>query len=143
MKSFSRKLRIEHLEDRRPLAADFNGDATVDEFDLRNWQAGYGTVQAAPAQGDADGDADVDGRDFLQWQRQFGPQQNNLIAYRPQGVYDPDDTSTPDPNYDTFPKRPVSEQDEFSNTLGPGIRINYDDDNTSGVPDATEIGAIT
>lgn len=37
-----RKLSIEHLEDRRVMAADFNGDETVDAFDLRDWTANFG-----------------------------------------------------------------------------------------------------
>jgi hypothetical protein len=143
-----RKFAIERLEDRLALAADFNEDATVDEFDLRSWQAGYSEVQAAPTQGDADSDGDVDGRDFLEWQRQFGPQQNNLIAYRPQSVQDPNDP-VDGAIYDRpttggypggFPKRPVREQDETSNFIGPGIRINWDDDNNSGVDDVNESG---
>jgi hypothetical protein len=69
---------------------------------------------------------------------------SNLTAYRPQGIYDLDDNSTPDPIYDPFPKRPVSEQDEFHNALGPGIRINGDDDDQNGIADFTESGtAIT
>jgi hypothetical protein len=137
---WQRKLNIERLEDRRVLAADFNGDETVDEFDLRDWTANFGSTSATSEQGDADGDADVDGSDVLQWQRDLGPIQNNLIAYRPQSVYNPNAVETPAPIYDTFPKRPVSAQDETSNTLGPGIRINHDDDNNSGLDDWNEIG---
>ena len=67
------------------MAADFNGDATVDNFDLDAWKFGFGAVAGATqAQGDTDGDADVDGADFLEWQRDLGPTKNNLIAYRPQ-----------------------------------------------------------
>lgn len=65
----------------------------------------------------------------------------NLTAYRPQGVYDPDDNSTPEPMYDPFPKRPVPEQIEADNERGPGIRINHDDDDNSGVPDVAQTGA--
>jgi hypothetical protein len=134
-----RKLTFERLEARRVLAADFNADATVDDLDLRNWRAGFGTVgTAAPEQGDSDGDMDVDGMDFLDWQRGFGPTQNNLIAYRPQG---PQPENPPDaPRYTPFPKRPVSEVFEFDAMLGPGIRTNDDDDDLNGFPDASDIG---
>lgn len=65
----------------------------------------------------------------------------NLTAYRPQGVYDPDDTSTPSPKYDPFPRRPVREQDEGHPDFGPGIRINNDDDDNNGVADRFQTGA--
>jgi hypothetical protein len=66
---------------------------------------------------------------------------SNLTAYRPQGVYDPDDTSTPNPKYDPFPRRPVREQDEGHPDFGPGIRINNDDDDNNGVSDRFQTGA--
>jgi hypothetical protein len=134
-----RKLFFERLENRRVLAADFNGDDTVDDLDLRDWTANFGATSATAEQGDADGDADVDGVDFLQWQRDLGPTRNNLIAYRPQGLHDLTNP-TDAPVYDTFRKSPVKEVDETSNTLGPGIRINLDDDNTNAIPDANESG---
>lgn len=68
--------------------------------------------------------------------------QSNLTAFRPQGVYDPDDTLTPNPIYDPFPKRPVRWQDETSSILGPGIRINNDDDDNNGVRDRLQTGSI-
>ncbi|HMO84216.1 MAG TPA: hypothetical protein PKC18_04760 [Lacipirellulaceae bacterium] len=136
-----RKLRIENLEDRRVLSADFNGDATVDNFDLAIWAFGYGMeTTATGAQGDADGDGNVDGNDFLVFQRQLGPTKNNLIAYRPQSVQDPDDPID-GPIYAPFPKKPVRELDEAHNTLGPGIRINHDDDDNNGTPDALQVVA--
>lgn len=56
-----------------PLAADFDEDGDVDDWDLKAWQMGYGATSAAEHYlGDADGDGDVDGRDFLTWQRQYG-----------------------------------------------------------------------
>lgn len=64
---------------------------------------------------------------------------SNLTAYRPQQVHDLESPADA-PAYDPFPKRRVLEQDENSNTLGPGIRINFDDDNNSGVADAFESG---
>jgi len=76
----------------------------------------------------------------------------NLTAYRPQSVHDP--VSAPNaPIYDRpttggqtagFPKKEVLEQDELSTTLGPGIRVNLDDDNLNGIADASplELGAI-
>lgn len=67
--------------------------------------------------------------------------ESNMTAYRPQGVYDPDDTSTPNPMYDPFPRRPVRNQDEGHPDLGPGIRINNDDDDSSGVSDRFQTGA--
>jgi hypothetical protein len=70
---FSRSLHIEHLEDRRTLAADnadFNDSGMIDALDLPIWQSGYGTSDLAlQSEGDADGDQDIDGRDFLIWQR--------------------------------------------------------------------------
>jgi len=66
---------------------------------------------------------------------------SNLTVYRPQGVYDPDDNSTPSPIYDPFPKRPVPELREADSVLGPGIRINNDDDNNNGIRDRFETGA--
>lgn len=62
----------------------------------------------------------------------------NLTAYRPQGVYDPDDTSTPNPMYHPFPRRPVDEFDEGHHEVGPGIRINTDDDDNNGIPDSQQ-----
>jgi len=50
------------------LAGDFNGDGTVDNLDLSDWNLAYGST----AGGDADGDGDTDGNDFLVWQQQFG-----------------------------------------------------------------------
>lgn len=50
------------------LAADFNGDGTVDNLDLVSWNLALGST----AGGDADGDGDTDGADFLIWQQQFG-----------------------------------------------------------------------
>lgn len=61
------------------------------------------------------------------------------MAYRPQAVHDPGNLIDA-PIYDTFPKRPVRDQDETSNTLGPGIRINWDDDNNNGTEDFAESG---
>ena len=129
-----RKLFIEHLEDRRVLAADFNGDDTVDSIDLDRWKGGFGTSgTAAVSQGDADGDMNVDGSDVLQWQRGLGPTRNQLIAYRPQFVQD--ETPIPAPRYQPLVKTPVREADETSNTLGPGVRVNWDDDNNNGMAD--------
>lgn len=136
----NRRLRLERLEDRRVLAADFNGDNTVDELDLQRFEFGFGiTGTATPGQGDANGDGNVDGSDFLQWQREAGPKQPNLIAYRPQGIHDV--TNPMDaPIYDPLPKTPVREVDETDNEAGPGIRVNLDDDNANGIADAQENG---
>ena len=49
------------------LSADFDFDTDVDQFDLAEWQAAFGTTSS----GDADGDGDSDGADFLIWQRSF------------------------------------------------------------------------
>ncbi|MEX2171116.1 MAG: fibronectin type III domain-containing protein [Pirellulales bacterium] len=65
--------------------------------------------------------------------------QSNLTAYRPQAIHDSNNLVDA-PIYDTFPKRPVREQDEGSNTLGPGIRMNFDDDNINGIEDVAESG---
>jgi len=65
--------------------------------------------------------------------------QSNLTAFRPQTVQDPNNPVN-GPIYHRptgvdlgglpggFPKRPVLEPDEFSSTLGPGIRMNTDPD---------------
>lgn len=135
-----RKLRVECLKDRRVMAADFNGDDTADALDLNLWKANFGKTVLAGQNGDANGDSVVDGNDFMQWQREYGAKRNQLIAYRPQGVYDPIEPPVDAPRYNPFPKRPVREADEMSNTLGPGIRINLDDDNLNGTPDAHEDG---
>ena len=66
--------------------------------------------------------------------------QSNLTAFRPQSVQDPDnpvnraiyDRPTDGGFPGGFPKRPVLEPDEFSSTLGPGIRINTDFDPVVG-----------
>jgi hypothetical protein len=64
----------------------------------------------------------------------------NLTAYRPQSVQDPNNPVDA-PIYAPFRKRPVLEQDESSNTLGPGIRANWDIDNGSFLsPDVFESG---
>ncbi|MEX2169778.1 MAG: fibronectin type III domain-containing protein [Pirellulales bacterium] len=65
--------------------------------------------------------------------------QSNLTAHRPQAIHDPNNLVDA-PIYDTFPKRPVRDQDETSNTLGPGIRINYDDDDNDGAEDRVQGG---
>jgi len=56
------------------LAADFNGDGTVDGDDLGAWTAGLGMTGVGKTHGDADRDGDVDGSDFLSWQRALGSQ---------------------------------------------------------------------
>jgi hypothetical protein len=54
--------------------------------------------------------------------------QSNLTAYRPQDLQDINNP-LPGPLYNhPFPKKPVRDQDEFSSTLGPGIRIDGDAD---------------
>ena len=64
---------------------------------------------------------------------------SGLTAYRPQSVHDPDSPADA-PAYDPIPRTAVRQQDEMSNTLGPGIRINFDDDNENGTQDALESG---
>ncbi|MEM9660338.1 MAG: hypothetical protein AAF961_18390, partial [Planctomycetota bacterium] len=53
--------------------ADFDEDGAVDAVDLGIWEAGFGAVDAAKADGDANGDGVVDGSDFLRWQRAYSP----------------------------------------------------------------------
>jgi hypothetical protein len=65
--------------------------------------------------------------------------QSNLTAYRPQSVQDPNNPVDA-PIYSPFPKKPVWDQDETSSSLGPGIRVNLDDDNNNGVADRLEYG---
>jgi Ca2+-binding RTX toxin-like protein len=57
------------------------------------------------------------------------PVNGNLTAYRP--MFGPG-------SYLPFPKTAVVEVDEASQTLGPGIRINGDDDNNNGVQDFSD-----
>jgi hypothetical protein len=70
------------------------------------------------------------------------PNESDLTAYRPQGVHHEDNPTGPIYDAPLAPhiKTPVTEEDENSNTEGPGIRINTDDDNQNGVPDRAEIG---
>jgi hypothetical protein len=69
-----------------PLAADFDEDGDVDDWDLKAWQMGYRTASSAEHYlGDADGDGDVDGRDYLAWQRQY----NGSGALQSQTVPEP------------------------------------------------------
>ena len=59
-------------------------------------------------------------------------------------MYEANDNSTPEPIYDPFPRRPVTEERENDPALGPVIRINFDDDNNNGTRDNSESGtAIT
>jgi hypothetical protein len=62
-----------------------------------------------------------------------------LTAFRPQQFQDPDNPTNA-PIYAPFAKHAVGEQDEDSTTLGPGIRINNDDDNMNGIADRFESG---
>jgi hypothetical protein len=73
----------------------------------------------------------------------------NLTAYRPQSIQDPNnivdrpiyDRSTNDGYPGGFPKTEVPENIEDSNTLGPGIRANWDWDNGGfDTPDLFESG---
>ena len=63
----------------------------------------------------------------------------NLTAFRPQQFHDPENPTNA-PIYAPFAKHSVAEVNEVSSTLGPGIRINGDDDNMSGTPDRSESG---
>ena len=60
--------------------ADFDEDGDVDNDDLTNWQAGYGTLGAGHTDGDANGDGLVTGADFLIWQQQFGLGVSSLVT---------------------------------------------------------------
>jgi hypothetical protein len=64
---------------------------------------------------------------------------SNLTAYRPQSVQDPD-APTGGPIYDPFVRTPVRDQDENDTNFGPGIRLNTDDDNNTGIQDRFESG---
>jgi hypothetical protein len=68
-----------------PLAGDFDEDGDVDNDDLGDWRAGFGTPSGAThMQGDADDDGNVDGADFLIWQRQVGQTQPGGIQTIPE-----------------------------------------------------------
>jgi len=67
--------------------------------------------------------------------------QSNLTAYRPQSTQF-FDSPTNGPIYDPLPKTPVGDVDELSTTLGPGIRINADDDNQNSIQDRSDTSAI-
>lgn len=47
--------------------ADFNEDGIVDDLDYAAWRAGYGTTDAARADGDANGDGRVNAVDYAMW----------------------------------------------------------------------------
>jgi len=63
----------------------------------------------------------------------------SLTAFRPQQFQDPENPTNA-PIYTPFAKHSVAEVDEDSSTLGPGIRINGDDDDMSGTADRFEGG---
>jgi hypothetical protein len=65
--------------------------------------------------------------------------QANLTAFRPQQFQDPDHPTNA-PIYTPFAKHAVAEMDEDSTTLGPGIRMNGDDDNGNQIADRYESG---
>ncbi len=65
--------------------------------------------------------------------------QPNLTAFRPQGGQT-FGVPTSQPNYFPFPKWEVPEQLETNTALGPGIRINADDDNSNGNDDRFDFG---
>lgn len=69
------------------------------------------------------------------------PTESNLTAYRPQFVQ-LFEVPTGGPIYDPLPKTAVLDEHETSTTLGPGIRINADDDNRNGFPDRADTSAI-
>lgn len=53
---------------------------------------------------------------------------SNLTAYQPQDIQDPNNPLAGPLYNHPFPKKAVPEQNEFSSTFGPGIRINNDPD---------------
>ncbi len=63
----------------------------------------------------------------------------NLTAFRQQQFHDPDNLTFA-PIYAPFAKAAVAEVDEENVLVGPGIRINFDDDNGNGLPDRNESG---
>jgi len=63
----------------------------------------------------------------------------NLTAFRPQQFHDPSNPTNA-PIYAPFAKHSVAEVDEDNNSLGPGIRINGDDDDMGGTADRFESG---
>ncbi|TWU30172.1 Lysozyme M1 precursor [Bythopirellula polymerisocia] len=78
---------VAHNPDGSLLAAlgDFDYDGDVDEEDMHQWQAHFGTASGASFdRGDADGDGDVDGADFLAWQRTYQPTATTLLAAVPE-----------------------------------------------------------
>lgn len=69
----------------------------------------------------------------------FQAGRGNLTAFRPQQFHDPNNPTNA-PIYTPFAKHEVSEGVEDDPALGPGIRINYDDDNMNGLVDRFESG---
>lgn len=65
--------------------------------------------------------------------------QSNLTVFRAQQFHDPENLTLA-PIYTPFTKSPVADQDEELTTRGPGIRINFDDDDQNGLPDVADIG---
>lgn len=66
------------------LAADFNGDLTVDATDLAMWRAGYGNPYNVQVQsGDANRDHRVNGADFLIWQRAYSAPASSAAVPEP------------------------------------------------------------
>jgi hypothetical protein len=65
--------------------------------------------------------------------------QSNITAYRAQHLHDPENPTNA-PIYFPFQRTPVAEEDEESITVGPGIRINRDDDNDNEIVDRFEGG---
>jgi probable HAF family extracellular repeat protein len=59
---------LAHFGDEPQIPGDFNGDGTVDDADLLEWQGDFGQN----ADSNADNDNDSDGADLLAWQRQLG-----------------------------------------------------------------------
>jgi predicted outer membrane repeat protein len=59
-------------------AADFDGDDDVDGFDFLAMQRGFGKPEALPMDGDTDLDRDVDDTDVANWAAQFGSRGESL-----------------------------------------------------------------
>jgi hypothetical protein len=115
---------------------DVNRDCLVNISDLGVILANFGLSQAAPEQGDADNDQDVDITDLGLVLAAFGADCGELLDPNEPDPNEPD-TSTADltahrprhgPGYAPFVRTPVSDADEDSSTLGPGIRLNHPGD---------------
>lgn len=121
---------------------DLDQDCAIGLTDLSILLANFGVAPADPNQGDLDGNQAIDIADVSLLLAVFGADcgpvvsdetSADLTAYRPQHGA----------GYAPFAKTAVSDADEESETLGPGIRINAPgDDDSAGEDDLIELRLV-